>query len=140
MVTVVYTFFSVFASLYLMPLRLLHPLLRAVGLKNHFLPIDIVQKHYCRGFLYLCGVTVQWQGIEHLVSTTCLVSASTLHLLLVASVADGVACELGVLVVVEQDYGQPVVGMFSHASNMDPMILASGPFAYKWCTTITYCG
>ena len=22
--------------------------------------------------------------------------------------------------------------MFSHASNMDPMILASGPFAYKW--------
>ena len=64
-----YTFFSVFASLYLMPLRLLHPLLRRLGLKNHFLPIDIVQKHYCRGFLYLCGVTVQWDGIEHLVST-----------------------------------------------------------------------
>ena len=69
-VTVVYTFFSVFASLYLMPLRLLHPLLRRLGLKNHFLPIDIVQKHYCRGFLYLCGVTVRWEGMDHLVSTS----------------------------------------------------------------------
>lgn len=68
-VTVVYTFFSVFASLFLMPLRALHPLLRRLGLKNHFLPIDIVQKHYSRGFLYLCGVTVRWEGIEHLVST-----------------------------------------------------------------------
>ena len=66
----VYTFFSVFASLFLMPLRLLHPLLRVAGLKNHFLPIDIIQKHYCRGFLYLCGVTVRWEGIDHLVSNT----------------------------------------------------------------------
>jgi hypothetical protein len=54
-----------------------------------------VQKHYCRGFLYLCGVEVKWEGLEGL------------------------------------DYQRPVVGMFSHGSNMDPMILASGPFAYK---------
>ena len=96
LVSVSYTFLSVIASLYLMPLRLLHPALRRLGLRNHFLPIDVVQKLYCRGFLYLCGVEVRWLGLERL------------------------------------DYAQPVVGMFSHASNMDPMILASGPFAYKW--------
>ena len=94
--TVGYTLLSVVASLYLMPLRLLHPLLRRAGLKNHFLPIDLVQKHYSRGFLFLCGVDVRWEGLDGL------------------------------------DYEQPVVGMFSHASNMDPMILASGPFAFKW--------
>ena len=55
-----------------------------------------VQKVYCRGFLYLCGVEVKWEGLDAV------------------------------------DYCQPVVGMFSHGSNMDPMILASGPFAYKW--------
>ena len=54
-----------------------------------------MQKHYCRGFLYLCGVEVRWEGLEAV------------------------------------DYDQPVVGMFSHGSNMDPMILASGPLAYK---------
>jgi hypothetical protein len=36
-----YTLLSIIASLYLMPLRLLHPLLRKLGLKNHFLPIDL---------------------------------------------------------------------------------------------------
>jgi 1-acyl-sn-glycerol-3-phosphate acyltransferase len=55
-----------------------------------------VQKHYCRGFLWLCGVEVSWEGLE------------------------------GV------DYSRPVVGMFSHASNLDPMIVASGPLAFKW--------
>ena len=95
-VSVGYTLLSVIASLYLMPMRLLHPALRRVGVRNHFLPIDLVQKHYCRGFLYLCGVEVRWEGLDRV------------------------------------NYEQPVVGMFSHASNMDPMILASGPLAYKW--------
>ena len=98
-----YTFFSVFASLYLMPLRLLHPLLRRLGLKNHFLPIDIVQKHYCRGFLYLCGVTVRWEGIDHLVSTTahtCVAQLSN-YCLEVGS-ANSVACQHGVLLVLDR--------------------------------------
>jgi hypothetical protein len=39
--TLLYTLLSVIACLFLMPLRLLHPLLRRMGVKNHFLPIDL---------------------------------------------------------------------------------------------------
>ena len=55
-----------------------------------------VQKQYCRGFLYLCGVEVSWEGREAV------------------------------------DFSLPVIGMFSHASNLDPIIVASGPLAFKW--------
>jgi hypothetical protein len=30
------------------------------------------------------------------------------------------------------DYDSAFVGMFSHASNLDPVIVASGPLAFKW--------
>jgi len=74
----------------------LNPIWTALGVRNHFYPVDLVQKFYARGFLFLCGVRVYWHGMEHI------------------------------------DYTTSTIGMFSHASNLDPFIVASGPLAFKW--------
>lgn len=62
----------------------------------HFFPVDLVQKVYARGFLFICGIDVEWAGLEKVI------------------------------------YDQSTIGMFSHASNLDPVIVASGPLAWKW--------
>jgi len=80
----------------LLPFRLLHPFCRSLGIKNNFLPIDMVQKYFSRGFLISADVTVSWEGINDI------------------------------------DTDHNTVGMFSHGSNLDPFILASGPLAFKF--------
>ena len=50
-----------------MPLRWLHPLLRRVGLRNNYLPGDVMQKFFSRGMLALNGVRVTMEG--HVPST-----------------------------------------------------------------------
>lgn len=71
-------------------------LLHALGFRNHFHPVDLIQKYFARGFLGLCGIRVGWRGLDSLA-----MDESTL-------------------------------AMFSHASNLDPVIAASGPLAFKW--------
>ena len=78
------------------PLQLLQPFWNAVGMRNHFYPVDLCQKWYSRGFLWLCGVRVTFHGLQHI------------------------------------DFVHSTIGMFSHASNLDPVIVASGPLAWKW--------
>jgi hypothetical protein len=64
--------------------------------RNHFQPVDLIQKFYARGFLFLCQIKVTWIGTEYV------------------------------------NYDASTLGMFSHASNLDPIIVASGPLAWKW--------
>jgi hypothetical protein len=77
------------------PLRLLHPLLRVLGLSNNFLPIDIVQKYFARGVLAITGICVRWNGKQRM------------------------------------PLDEASLCMFSHASNLDPFIVASGQYAFK---------
>jgi hypothetical protein len=92
-VVATYTILSIIAILFLMPLRLLHEPFRRLGIaQNHFLPIDLVQKFFSRGYLYVCGVEVLWEGLETF------------------------------------DPVRGTIGMFSHGSNLDPFIVASGKF------------
>ena len=80
-----------------LPMRVLHPLFRACGLKNNFLPLDYVTKWFARFCLLVAGIRVMREGLEEL------------------------------------DLDTPCVGMFSHASNLDPFILQSVcPIAFKW--------
>eukprot|EP00658_Telonema_sp_P-2_P005228 TRINITY_DN11960_c0_g1_i2.p1 TRINITY_DN11960_c0_g1~~TRINITY_DN11960_c0_g1_i2.p1 ORF type:complete len:327 (+),score=40.12 TRINITY_DN11960_c0_g1_i2:112-1092(+) len=50
----------------LSPLRWLHPLLRKIGCPNGLLPIDMMQKLFCRGMLGLAGIQVTVEGAEHI--------------------------------------------------------------------------
>lgn len=51
----------------IVPLRLLHPLLRIeFGIQNDRLPIDLVQRWWCRAILGCYGVRVYWQNQQRL--------------------------------------------------------------------------
>lgn len=79
-----------------LPLRLLHSLCLQYHWQRHFLPFDYVIKYWDRGILWICGVTIHFEGIEQL------------------------------------NLQQPTIVMSSHASNLDPFIISSGPLALKY--------
>lgn len=92
----VYTLLSIPLMALSILLQLLTPLWTAIGLRNHFYPVDLCQKFFARGFLFLCGIRVVFHGLQNV------------------------------------QYDASTIGMFSHASNLDPVIVASGPLAWKW--------
>lgn len=49
----------------MVPLRLLHPILRKLGLP-HLLPMDLVQKYWTRGMVILAGVKVRREGLDRI--------------------------------------------------------------------------
>jgi len=63
---ILYFFFILPALFALLPLRLLHPLFRRLGVRNNYLPIDMVQKYFSRGMLLCWGVKVRWESTENL--------------------------------------------------------------------------
>lgn len=50
----------------MLPLRLLHPALRRLGVRNNWLPLDLVTKAAARGFLLSFGVRVISEGVGEL--------------------------------------------------------------------------
>lgn len=91
-----YTCFAMPLMALTVPMQIFQPFWNALGMRNHFYPVDLCQKWYSRGFLALCGVRVTFHGLDQI------------------------------------DDKNAVIGMFSHASNLDPVIIASGPLAWKW--------
>lgn len=49
-----------------LPLRLLHPLLRRLGVTNNNLPLDLAQRYFAAGLMAYSGVEVKWQGLKHI--------------------------------------------------------------------------
>lgn len=47
------------------PLRLLHPLLRRLGVRNGDLPVDCIARGYAQAIVTLVGVEVRVEGLEH---------------------------------------------------------------------------
>eukprot|EP00124_Ichthyophonus_hoferi_P002235 Ihof_evm5s144 gene=Ihof_evmTU5s144 len=55
----VYVFFISMPLLWLvLPLRLLHPFLRTLGVSNNNLPVDMSMKLFAKGFVVVCGITM----------------------------------------------------------------------------------
>lgn len=96
LIFMIYTLLSIPLMALSILLQLLTPLWDAIGLRNHFYPVDLCQKFFARGFLFLCGIRVVFHGLENV------------------------------------EYNSSTIGMFSHASNLDPVLVASGPLAWKW--------
>jgi len=52
--------------LLLVPLRLIHPLLRALGVPTRHLPIDAMQINFGRGTMAAAGLTIKWDGLDNI--------------------------------------------------------------------------
>lgn len=92
------TYFLLWIPLLLLyaPLRWTNPLLRRCGLKNNWLPTDMIQKMFGRGMLGMEGVSVWLEGAENV------------------------------------DDQHNSLTLFSHTSMLDPMVVGSGPLAFKF--------
>lgn len=47
-----------------LPLRLVHPILRMLGVPLQFLPMDLVQKYWARGMVIVAGIRVRREGLD----------------------------------------------------------------------------
>ena len=84
------------------PLRLLHPWLRRLGIRNGDLPVDVIARLYAAAIVTLVGIEINVEGLEHIEASRDIAE-------------EGAVC------------------MFSHASNLDPFIVAAAqPLACKW--------
>ena len=90
------------AVILLCPLRMLHPVLRKLGMRNGDLPVDVIARLYANAIVTLVGIDINIEGLDHIEASRDLAE-------------DGAVC------------------MFSHASNLDPFIIAAAqPLACKW--------
>lgn len=81
---------------FFIPFLYLHPLFIQLGIRQ-FQPLDIINRWFARGWLFICGVTVTLQNEQY-----------------------------------NDDSKTSVLGMFTHASNFDPMLTVSGAVPYKF--------
>jgi len=101
-----YMFSAAFFVNLLLPLQLLHPVFRMVGVQNNWLPMDLVQRFFANSMLLLAGVHVTVEGKEHLRK-------------------EGSSGGRGDMIT--------TLGLYSHASNLDAFVMISGsPIVFKW--------